>query len=92
MTSMTAAPPEELIARHVEKLLARPDHDKVQRVLSRAGLVLQEGRISHTAGPVTAADCSNYKHAIREVYGDAVYAFTKVNFVLGGCICADCTS
>ncbi|HET8773011.1 MAG TPA: hypothetical protein VFP80_04440 [Thermoanaerobaculia bacterium] len=88
---MTGAPSEVLIARHVVKLMARPDHDKIERVLSRVGLVLRDGRISRAGGSVTPADCSAYKHAIRDEYGDATYAFTKVNFVLGGCTCDDCT-
>lgn len=89
---MSTTDPEVLIARHVEKLMARSDKEKVDAVLSRAGLSFDGRRISGPGRPVRSADCSAYKHAVRDVYGDAVYAFTKVNFVLGGCTCPDCVS
>lgn len=89
---MTASEPAVLIARHVEKLMSRPDRDKVQEVLARSGLTLRDGRVSHAGLGVTTEDSRNYKRAIREVYGEAVYAFTKVNFVLGGCTCNECVN
>ncbi|HYK03857.1 MAG TPA: hypothetical protein VE974_19030 [Thermoanaerobaculia bacterium] len=89
---MAALAPDALIARHLEKLRARPDSDKIPQVLSRAGLMIVGGRITHGGSPVTPSDCQNYKRAVRAVYGEATYAFTKVNFVLGGCTCAECAS
>lgn len=89
---MSGASPDVLIIRHVEKLLAQSDNERVQRVLSRAGLILSDGKISGSGGGVTVDDCSTYKRAVREIYGDTAFAFAKVNFVLGGCTCQDCTS
>lgn len=89
---MPVLAPDALIARHLEKLRSRPDHDKIPQVLSRAGLTLMGDRVTHGGSPVTVADCQVYKRAVREIYGEATYAFTKVNFVLGGCSCRDCAS
>lgn len=83
--------PEALLTRHVEKLRARPDGDKVSEVLSRAGLRLVGGRVSHGMRTIDISDCYAYKQAVKQVYGDAIYAFAKVNFLLGGCSCRDCS-
>ena len=87
---MAALAPDVLISRHLEKLRSRPDSDKIPLVLSRAGLLVIGDRITHSGSPVTISDCQTYKRAVREIYGEATYAFTKVNFVLGGCTCAEC--
>ena len=88
---MPALAPETLIARHLEKLRARPDAEKIDKVLTIAGLtVAGEKVITRFGREATTDDCRAYKHAVRDVYGDATYAFTKVNFVLGGCTCRDC--
>jgi hypothetical protein len=87
---MPAFAPAVLIARHVERLRAHPQAQKIDQVLAQAGLTLLGDRITKAGGEVTANDCQAYKQAVRAVYGDAVYAFTKVNFVLGGCTCRDC--
>ncbi|HEX7829822.1 MAG TPA: hypothetical protein VF787_09200 [Thermoanaerobaculia bacterium] len=90
---MQASTPEVLIARHVEKLRARPDREKLDQVLSRSGLKLDGEHVARVTGhDITSADCMAYKRAVRDVYGDATYAFTKVNFVLGGCTCRDCAA
>ena len=87
---MPALAPEVLIARHVEKLRTRPDAEKVPQVLARAGLTMAGEKVTRAGHAATLEDCRAYKHAVRDVYGDATYAFTKVNFVLGGCTCPDC--
>lgn len=87
--------PEELISRHIAKLLAsRPgSEEKVDQVLERVGLVRVGERVTHrNGGEVTSTDCRTYKHAVKDVFGDAVYSFAKVNFVLGGCSCTDCVT
>lgn len=88
---MATTAPDVLIARHMEKLRARPDSDeKLSQVLSRAGLRMSGDKVTRDGHELTPTDCYTYKRAVREVYGDATYAFTKVNFVLGGCTCRDC--
>ena len=89
---MPAFPPAVLIARHIEKLRKHPASDKIDDVLAQAGLTLAGDRVTNAGGEVTFADCQRYKRALRAVYGDAIYAFAKVNFVLGGCSCGDCTT
>lgn len=89
---MTIIAPDVLIARHVEKLLARSDAAKVEQLLSRVGLTLDAGRISSDGRPVNYQDCSAYKRALRDVFGDATYSFARVNFVLGGCTCDVCAT
>lgn len=87
---MPSLTPEALITRHVEKLRARPDHEKVEQVLARAGLTVAGEHVTRAGRAITNEDCQLYKHAVRDVYGDATYSFAKVNFVLGGCSCRDC--
>jgi hypothetical protein len=87
-----ALAPEVLISRHYEKLRARADAEKLQSVLARAGLTVAGGHVMHGGHTATVEDCYAYKRAVREVYGDATYAFAKVNFVLGGCTCPDCAA
>lgn len=82
--------PEVLISRHVEKLMARPDKDRVDELLRRANLVLDGKKVLRPGGAVTADSCYEYKQTVRQLYGEAVYSFAKVNFVLGGCQCRDC--
>ena len=87
---MPALAPETLIARHIEKLRARPDADKIDKVLAIAGLTVAGEHVTRGGRQATTDDCRAYKHAVRDVYGATTYAFTKVNFVLGGCTCPDC--
>lgn len=89
---MATTAPDVLIARHMAKLRARPDSDKLSQVLSRAGLSMSGEKVTRNGQELTETDCYTYKRAVREVYGDATYAFTKVNFVLGGCTCRDCAT
>ena len=88
---MPMLPPEVLIARHIEKLRTRPDTQKIDQVLALAGLTVAGEHVTNNGRGPTEEDCRKYKHAVREIYGEATYAFTKVNFVLGGCACRDCT-
>jgi hypothetical protein len=80
-----------LITRHVEKLLTRPDKEKVTQLLAKAGLTF-DGKVVHGDGPITARECGTYKRAVRAVYGDTTYSFAKVNFLLGGCSCEECAT
>jgi len=82
--------PETLISRHVEKLLARPDKDRVDELLRRAQLIRAGNTVIRPGGPVTSESCYQYKQLVKQLYGEAVYSFAKVNFVLGGCECRDC--
>lgn len=88
---MPALAPDALIARHIEKLRSRPDNERIAEVLARAGLEMKNDVVTHDGRPATTSDCYAYKQSVREIYGDATYAFTKVNFVLGGCGCRDCS-
>lgn len=89
---MAELSPEVLISRHVDKLLARPDRERVDELLHRARLVRTGDRVLSPEGAVTAESCYEYKQLVRQLYGEAVYSFAKVNFVLGGCQCRDCIS
>lgn len=84
--------PGTLIARHVEKLLARPDSARVEELLRLAHLSRAGDRVTHRGVTATTESCYEYKQAVRLLYGDAVYSFAKVNFVLGGCQCRDCAN
>ena len=87
---MPALAPDLLIARHLDKLRSRPDHDKIDLVLTSAGLSVDGQKVTRGGRDVTVEDCWAYKQAVRQIYGEATYSFTKVNFVLGGCTCRDC--
>lgn len=82
--------PGALIARHVEKLMARSDKERVDELLRRAHLVRAGDKVVRPGGDVTPQSCYEYKQLVKQLYGDAVYSFAKVNFVLGGCQCPDC--
>jgi hypothetical protein len=87
--------PAELIARHVQNLNARPLSSAAQlsAVLERAHLRLDGNRVVKSPDvPVTHDDCYWYKQAVKEVFGETAYSFARVNFILGGCRCRDCTS
>lgn len=88
---MPSLSPATLIARHVEKLRARPDFDKIEQLLVSRAFCIDDAGVTRHGQPVTEQDCYDYKQAVREVYGDAAYSFARVNFVLGGCRCRDCT-
>lgn len=87
---MATAQPEVLIARHLARLRALPDPARIPQVLAKAGLTVDGEHVTRGGATITSGDCERYKRAIRDVYGEATYAFAKVNFVLGGCDCADC--
>ena len=92
MTAMATTTPSALIARHLQKLLTRPDKEKVNELLARTGLTFADGEVSSGGRPLTFHDCGMYKRAVRAVYGDAAYSFAKVNFMLGGCTCGECAA
>jgi hypothetical protein len=89
---MASLSPDVLIACHIQKLRSRPDQEKIDELLSRTGLALEGDQALRAGRPATIADCQNYKRMVREIYGEATYAFTRVNFVLGGCSCPDCAN
>jgi hypothetical protein len=82
--------PEELISRHVQKMLERLDPRKVEELLRRCHLVRVGDVVHRPTGTLTENDSFEYKQAVKEIFGDAVYSFAKVNFVLGGCHCRLC--
>lgn len=82
--------PDALISRHVEKLIAQSGRERAEELLRRCELVLTGTRVINLHGPITDETCYRYKQHVRLLYGDAAYAFAKVNFMLGGCGCMDC--
>jgi hypothetical protein len=88
---MPYLPPDARIARHVEKLMKYGTVAKVETLLEQCGLY-RTGTIIHSKnGFITDETCYTYKQAVKAIYGDTAYAFAKVNFVLSGCSCADCS-
>jgi hypothetical protein len=90
---MERSSPADLISRHLDRLASRPDvAQKVDQVLERCDLVRSHDGLRKRAGEISAADCQRYKEALKHIYGDAIYRFARVNFMLGGCACDDCHS
>jgi hypothetical protein len=89
---MPFLPPDQRIARHVEKLLGYRNPENVDVLLERCGLYRSGGTIHSKTGFITDETCYSYKQAVKAVYGDSSYAFAKVNFLLSGCSCADCNA
>jgi hypothetical protein len=82
---------EQLIQRHLERLSGRFGPERIEELLSRCALSASGGRVKTARGePLADEDCFNYKRAVRETFGEGVYSFAKVNFILGGCRCQDC--
>ncbi len=88
---MPQFPPQALISRHVEKLLARGEEERVDELLRRCELVRAGSQVIDPSGPMTNESCYRYKQLVKQLYGEAAYSFAKVNFVLGGCQCRDCS-
>ncbi|HYI09246.1 MAG TPA: hypothetical protein VEK57_09245 [Thermoanaerobaculia bacterium] len=89
---MPQFPPETLISRHVEKLLARGDQERVDELLRQCELTRFGTKVVNPRGTITEESCYRYKQLVKQLYGEAAYSFAKVNFVLGGCQCRDCGS
>lgn len=90
---MTIGDPQMLISRHVNRLVEKSETEKIEKVLRQVDLVRQGGIVHRSDGrPVSFEDCYRYKQALKEILGSDVYTYAKVNFVLGGCQCADCKS
>lgn len=87
---MVTGDPQMLISRHVNRLMERSEKE-ILEVLRRVDLV-RTGGIVHRADerPMSFEDCFRYKQAVKEVLGQGVYDYAKVNFALGGCRCPDC--
>ena len=81
---MPQFPPQTLITRHVEKLIARGDQQRVDELLRRCDLVRAGSEVVNPRGPITSESCYQYKQLVKQLYGEAAYSFAKVNFVLGG--------
>jgi hypothetical protein len=91
---MTESPDySRMIARHIDRLLSIFSHEKVDRVLQMSQLSLGEGGVvSSTGDPVSAEASSRYKEALRQVFGEGVFAMARVNFIQNGCRCKHCRS
>jgi hypothetical protein len=80
-----------MISRHIDRLLSVFPHEKVDRVLQMSGLSLgQGGVIPSEGGPASADAACRYKEAVRQVFGEGVYAMARVSFIQGGCRCKHC--
>ena len=80
-----------MISRHIDRLLSIFPSEKVDRVLQLSELSLGRGGvIAPEGGPVSAESASRYKEALREIFGDGVFAMARVNFVQSGCRCRLC--
>lgn len=91
MSSVPHLPPRVLIARHLERLLSRQENaEKAGQLLARCGLTGSGETLRGPRGEITDEDCYQYKQALKEIFGDTVYRFGRVNFVLGGCQCREC--
>ena len=83
--------PDARIARHVAKLMSSGAPEKVDALLERCGLYRDGSTVHSKNGFITDETCYSYKQAVKAVYGDTTYSFAKVNFVLSGCNCTDCS-
>jgi hypothetical protein len=80
-----------MISRHIDRLLSTFSHEKVDRVLELSQLSLGEGGVLCSGGdPVSAEAASRYKEALRQVFGEGVFAMARVNFIQSGCRCQLC--
>jgi hypothetical protein len=80
-----------IISRHLDRLLSIFPSQKVDRVLKLSELTLgREGVTSSREAPVSEKDAFRYKEALRQVFGDGVFAMARVSFVQSGCRCEHC--
>ena len=93
MNTIQQLPPRVLIARHLEKLMSRSENtDKARQLLARCGITGSGESLRGPHGELTDDDCYHYKQALKDIFGDTIYRFGRVNFVLGGCHCRECRS
>jgi hypothetical protein len=80
-----------MISRHIDRLLSIFPSQKVDRVLQLSELRLgREGVTRSGEGQVSAEDAFRYKEALRQVFGEGVFAMARVNFIQSGCRCKHC--
>lgn len=90
---MSGGMPEMLISRHVTRLMEQWPQEQVQELLRRSDLEQASGLVrKRSDGLITMEDCFRYKEHVREMFGDEMYEFARVNFILGGCRCSACKS
>ncbi len=80
-----------MISRHIDRLLSIFPSGKVDRVLQLSQLSLGRDGVT-TAGedPVSAEAAFRYKEALRQIFGEGVFAMARVNFMQNGCGCKHC--
>jgi hypothetical protein len=75
----------------MDRLLSIFPCEKVDRVLQLSQLSLGKGGvIAPGGGPVSADAASRYKEALRQVFGEGVFAMARVSFIQSGCRCKHC--
>jgi hypothetical protein len=80
-----------MISRHIDRLLSIFPAQKVDRVLHLSELRLgPEGVTGPREGGVSAEDAFRYKDALRQVFGEGVFAMARVSFIQSGCLCDHC--
>jgi hypothetical protein len=80
-----------MISRHMDRLLSIFPSEKLDRVLRLSELTLGErGVVDSAEGPASAEAAFRYKAALREVFGEGVFAMARVNFIQSGCRCRHC--
>jgi hypothetical protein len=80
-----------LISRHMDRLLSIFPSGKVDRVLQLSQLSLGRGGVTTPReDPVSAEAAARYKEALRQVFGEGVFAMARVNFMQNGCRCKHC--
>jgi hypothetical protein len=80
-----------MISRHIDRLLSIFPSQKVDRVLHLSELHLgREGVTRGGEGPVSSEDAFRYKEALRQIFGEGVFAMARVSFMQSGCGCGHC--
>jgi hypothetical protein len=80
-----------MISRHIDRLLSIFPSQKVDRVLQLSELRLgREGVMNASESPVSAEDAFRYKEALRQIFGEGVFAMARVSFIQSGCRCKHC--
>lgn len=80
-----------LISRHATRLAELFGAAAVGVLLAQCGYRQKSGLVEREDdAALTMTDCYEYKHRVRELFGDQAFEFARVNFTLGGCRCQMC--
>lgn len=76
------------ILRHLERMRRAYGMERIQALLAESGLRFEGQRVLGASEAVSAEECRAYLDAVGRLFGESTRAFTRANFALAECPCA----